>query len=170
MSLQIEIMNGNKYALEKAYRLHFKKVFSVARKYAGNDAEVEDIVQEVFLKLWRNRANISTELSIEHQLFVITKGLVLNSLREKVNRQKLLLKFKVERENDAIQVEDFSKKRLTKINNTVSKLPKKQQIIFKMYRYEGLTYDEIATSLGISKNTVSSHLNSAMSFLKKECL
>ena len=82
----------------------------------------------------------------------------------------LLSKFKVEKENDAIQVDDLSLVRLIKINKSVSKLPKKQQIIFKMYRFDGLTYEEIATSLNISKNTVSSHLNSAMSFLKKDCL
>lgn len=170
MSLEVEIINGDKNALEKAYRLHFKKVYSVAKKYAGNVVDAEDVVQEVFIKLWKNRDKISVEISLEHQLFIISKNLVLNLLREKVNRQKLLSKFKVEKVNDAIQADDLSLDRLIKINKSVSKLPKKQQIIFKMYRFDGLTYDEIATSLNISKNTVSSHLNSAMSFLKKDCL
>jgi RNA polymerase sigma-70 factor (ECF subfamily) len=170
MSLQLEIINGNKIALEKAYRLHFRSVFSVAKKYAGNQLDIDDVVQEVFLKLWRNKKKVSIEISLEQQLFVITKNIVLNSLRERINQQKLLSKLLVEKENDLLKEEDFSKIRLKKIDKIVKKLPKKQRVIFTMYRYQGLTYDEIATSLDISKNTVSSHLNSAMSFLKKECL
>ncbi|WP_299671877.1 sigma-70 family RNA polymerase sigma factor [uncultured Polaribacter sp.] len=170
MSLELRIYNGDRGAFEIVYRLYFKKVFYVAKKYAPKEIDVDDVVQEVFLKLWRKRKNISTEISIEQQLFTITKNVVLNLLRARVSQQQLLLKLKVEKANDTIEEEDFSEIRLKKINSVVKKLPKKQQKIFRMYRDEGLTYNEIATALSISKNTVSSHLNSAMTFLKKECL
>jgi len=168
MPLQSQLINGNINALEKVYRMHFKKVYLLVQKYINDDFSVDDIVQEVFLKLWTNRNKISKELPIEQQLFTITKNIVFNHFRKKINERKLLSTYEninntlINDDND-----DEISKRLSQVKKLVKKLPKKQRKVFKMYRFEGLTYQEIATSLNISKNTVSNHLNTAMSFIKK---
>lgn len=167
MSLRFQLINGDINAFEDVYKLHFKKVYHVVRKYINNDSLIDDLTQEVFLKLWKNRKNISTELSIEHQLFAITKNLVFNHFRKKTNESKFLAQYKISNNHNISTDKEENNKRLQQIKCLVEKLPKKQQKVFKLYRFQGLTYDEIAQFLNISKNTVSSHLSTATDFIKK---
>ncbi|MCF6348366.1 MAG: sigma-70 family RNA polymerase sigma factor [Flavobacteriaceae bacterium] len=167
MSIQSKLIKGDISALEEVYRLHYKKVYHVIRKYINDDSLIDDITQEVFLRLWRNKDSISTQIPIEQQLFTLTKNLVFNHFRKKTNELKFLTQYKVNNNHNITNDEDDKNKQLKKINDLVDKLPKKQQEVFKMYRFQGLTYEEIAQILNVSKNTVSSHLSTAMSFIKK---
>ena len=166
MPIRTKLISGDINALEKLYRLHFKKVFAIARKYTQDDFEADDVTQEVFIKLWTNKERVSKELPIEQQLFTITKNVVFNHLRKRVYRQKLRSEYKPNNESSA-DIEQTKKEKVKKIKTLVERLPRQQQEVFKMYRYQGLTYEEIATSLNIYKNTVSSHLQAAISFIRK---
>lgn len=167
MSIQLKLINNDIDTLERVYRLHFKKVFNVVRKYVNDDSCIDDLTQDVFLKLWLNRNLISIDLPIEQQLFTITKNVVFNHFRKKVNEKKVFNEYQIMDSTFVNEEEDDKIKRLNQVKSLMKKLPKKQRKIFKMYRFEGLTYQEIATSLNISKNTVSNHLSTAMSFIKK---
>lgn len=163
-----QLKNGNKTALKKAYELYADKVYHVAFSYTHQSDTSKDIVQEVFIKLWKNRSKISAEHSLDHQLYVITRNMLHDHYRRSVLEEKVLANFK-----DLISVsesEDTSVQeiRLKKVHNWMSQLPKKQQKVFKMHRFQGLTYDEIASSLNISVNTVSSHITSSMRYLKDQ--
>lgn len=167
MSIQSQLINGDINVFEDVYRLYFKKVYHVVRKYINDDGLIDDFTQEVFLKLWKNKKNISTELSIEHQLFTITKNVVFNHFRKKANELKFLAHYRKDT-NYSILNDDEKNRRIQKIHDLVNKLPKKQKKVFKMYRFQGLTYEEIAQFLNISKNTVSSHLSTATNFIKNK--
>lgn len=77
-------------ALEEVYNKHFARVYSIAFKYVRDDYLASDLVHDVFIKLWKNREKLSEELTLDHQLFVITKGIVIDYLRKKVREEKLL--------------------------------------------------------------------------------
>ena len=163
-----QLKNGNKAALKKAYELYSEKVYHVAYSYTRQSDAAKDIVQDVFIKLWKNRSKISEVHSLDHQLFVITKNMLHDHYRRSVLEEKVLANFKdlisvAESEDNSVQ-----EQRLKKVQNWMSQLPKKQQKVFKMHRFQGLTYDEIATSLNISVNTVSAHITSSMRFLKDQ--
>ena len=167
MPLKSKLINGDINAFESVYRLHFQKVYSVVKKYIKNDTAVDDITQDVFLKLWLYRNKITKDLPIEQQLFTITKNIVFNHFRKKLNEKKLLSTYQILNTVENNNEDNHSSKQLKEIQLLIKKLPKKQRTVFKMYRFEGLTYQEIAISLNISKNTVSNHLNTAMNFIKK---
>jgi len=168
MNIQARLIQGERAALEKVYRLYFKKVFSICRRYSGEETLASDLAQEVFLKLWRNRENISPDLPMEQQLFVLSKNLVLDHLRKKLGEEKMLREYPLPPEDSLAGDEEEEKQRqLQKLTAAIRLLPEKQREVFEMSRFQGLTYDEIAAELGISRHTVSSHFSMAMKFLKK---
>jgi len=163
-----QLKKGDRNILKKIYQLYFKKIFSISLYYTHDKDLASDIVQEVFIKIWRNREHISETLPIEQQLFVITKNIIFDYYKRKVIEEKALLKYK---ELITLPVENYDEEikqsRIKRLHIWVSKLPKQQQVVFKMHKFEGLTYQEISDSLNISINTVSSHIASSMRFLKK---
>ena len=156
-------------ALEEVYNKHFARVYSIAFKYVRDDYLASDLVHDVFIKLWKNREKLSEELTLDHQLFVITKGIVIDYLRKKVREEKLLYDYQTTLEEPEEDTKnDLRNSRLRKMYSIIETMPKRQQVVFKMIRFEGFTYDEVAERLNISKNTVSNHFTAAMKFLRKK--
>ena len=89
-----QLKNGNKAALKKAYELYSEKVYHVAYSYTRQSDAAKDIVQDVFIKLWKNRSKISEVHSLDHQLFVITKNMLHDHFRRSVLEEKVLANFK----------------------------------------------------------------------------
>ena len=109
------------------------------------------------------------QLTLDHQLFVITKGIVIDYLRKKVREEKLLYDYQTTLEEPEEDTKnDLRNSRLRKMYSIIETMPKRQQVVFKMIRLEGFTYDEVAERLNISKNTVSNHFTAAMKFLRKK--
>lgn len=168
MSILKKLNKSDIKALEKVYRQHFGKVHNVVIKYINDKSLAEDITQDVFIRLWNNRAKIALELPIEQQLFTITKNLVINNLKKRANEYKHIKQYYYENSTISFKEDENEDiEQLKIINKLILELPKKQQKVLKMHRFQGLTYDEIANVLNISKNTVSSHLSAAMLYLKK---
>lgn len=155
-------------ALEEVYNKHFARVYSIAFKYVRDDYLASDLVHDVFIKLWKNREKLSEELTLDHQLFVITKGIVIDYLRKKVREEKLYDYQTTLEEPEEDTKNDLRNSRLRKMYSIIETMPKRQQVVFKMIRLEGFTYDEVAERLNISKNTVSNHFTAAMKFLRKK--
>lgn len=164
MLIQKQIIQGDSKALGKIYQIHFPKVFRVCMSYVKNETVAADLVQEVFLKLWRNREKISLEVPLEQQLFQITKNIVFDHLRKQALEAKLLMQY--DPSSITTEAADRKEKRLREIDALIKKLPQKQRQVLEMAKFHGLTYEEIAKELGISKYTVSNHFSAAMKFLR----
>ncbi|ETN96429.1 RNA polymerase sigma factor [Zhouia amylolytica] len=170
MSVQSKLIIGDIKTFERVYNKYFDQVYSVILRYTRDETFADDLLQEVFIKLWNNKAKVSEDLTIEHQIFVITKNVVLNHLKKSVREKRLIADYKVTLMSSFANHHTFSEERLNKLKNLIDSLPEKQQQVFKMHKLEGLSYEEIAQSLKISKNTVSSHLSAAVKSLKKNNL
>jgi RNA polymerase sigma-70 factor (ECF subfamily) len=167
MQLNEGLKNGSMSSFEKVYKLHFKKVYGISLKYLRDECIASDITQDVFLKLWRNRAKISMEHTLDQQLFVIAKGIIIDHFRKVASEEKLLCDFK---ESDVSETKDeqyANAEKLRKIYKTIEDLPQKRKEIFKMLKFQGLTYDEISEKLGISPNTVSNHITAAIKEIRE---
>lgn len=166
--LQARLKDGDRQALAKAYQLYYEKTYALAFRYTGSANISSDVVQDTFLKLWSNRSNISLELPLEQQVFVIAKNVLYDSFRKRVREEKLLESY-----NENIAVEDqrseeFRDKRISKIYSIIDKLPPRQKEIFELSRFQGLTYEEIGEKLNLSKHTVSSHISAALKTIKNQ--
>ena len=151
--LIILLKNGDEKAFTTLYRLYWSKVYNFSRLYLSSITEVEEVVQEVFVKVWE------------------TRNLIFNQFRKSFNENAYKLTvlsaamdyYDMEDELSAADLKEF-------IKRMVGELPPRQQEVFKMSRDEHLTYKEIATRLNISEKTVERHINEAIKFLKKNIM
>jgi len=165
-----KLKEGKIVILQQVYTLYFDKVYRFCYSYTKNRDLAMDISQEVFLKIWRNRQNIAEDIPLEQQLFVISKNLIFDYFRRKVKEQEVLLSYKQALTIESTDDSEVKEIRLKKIYSCIDQLPKKQQKVIKMHRFQGLTYEEISEILNISVNTVSAHISSGMRFIKKNVI
>lgn len=165
--LRALLKDGDRSAFAEVYRNFSDRVYFLAFKYTGSQSFSKDVVQEVFLKLWRNRSMISLELSIEQQLFVLTKNIFLDATRKKIREEKLnkVFHYSAQR-NLSDEGGNSDSEKIERIKQALKDLPSRQRQILEMAKFDGLTYEEIASKLGISTNTVSSHVTDGLKKLR----
>lgn len=162
------IKNGDKEAFTFLYQRYWSKVYNFTNLYILSPDASEEIVQEVFIKLWENREDIDEHKNFDGYLFIITRNLIFNHSRQDFNRlfyQATMLKaveesYSVEEELETADLREY-------IHSLIDMLPPRQQEVFRMSREDQLTYNEIAQKLQISEKTVERHMTEALKFLRK---
>jgi RNA polymerase sigma-70 factor (family 1) len=159
---------------ESAFREIFAQfshqVYSFSLTLSRDRITAEEMVQEVFLKIWVNRASLATIENFPSYLFIMTKNLVLNALKRKSLEEKAKAIFLREAEKinldteERVIVNDYERI----LNETISHLPPQQRLIYSMCHQEGLQYDEVAQKLKISRFTVKTHMHQALKTIKAQ--
>jgi len=164
------LKTGNASALKGLYSLYAEKVYYFSFRYLRNSADSEEIVQEAFLKIWVHRNEIDESQSFNNYLFTITRNIIFNQYRKKINESAYIeylkplindLDSSTEDTIDSNDLSDF-------LYQQIDKLPPQRKLIFKKSRVEGLTYPQIAAELNISEKTVESQIRLALQTLRKE--
>ena len=164
-----KLLKGDVKAFDEIFQLYNKKIYSFSLRHLKNKEEAEGVVQEVFMKLWKNRAKLKVKADFQAYLFTITFNIIKNRFRKLDREQRhleayaLTLKTKEHLSNAEAEY-DHLKGMLDKF---VEQLPPRQKEILLLNKEGGLTVEEIAQKLNISKRTVENHLFRAKSFLKK---
>jgi len=161
----------DKSAFNTIYQTYSKRILSFAYAYIKIQSDAEEIVQDVFLKVWENREKIDEYLSFESYLFTITYNTTISLLRKKVTEKQYIAYLKSIQNtspgNNTIPEIEFTELK-EKAHQIIEKLPPRQKQVFNLNREEGLTYTEIATLLNISPNTVESHMERALKTIRKK--
>lgn len=165
-----KLKDGDSFAFEVLFYKYRNKVKGFAVKLVPAQIDPEEVVQEVFVKLWLKKDTINPEKDFQSYLFSIAKHLVLDYLKSAVNRK---LYFVGEHLQQDLLVEDGFETPLTedmeeKLQKLIDEIPERRRAIFRMSRFEGLSYKQIAERLNISENTVDSQIRNALAFLRKE--
>ena len=163
------IQNGDMVAFYNLYERYSKKLYFFVLRYIKLEADAEEIVQEVFIKIWENRNKIDVYSSFESYLFTIAYNTTISLFRKRITEKKYL-----EHLNSLQQLESSSEItdeiHFNELNNKVQtllhKLTPRQQEIFQLSREEGLPNEIIARKLNISINTVKKHITNVLAFLK----
>ena len=159
---------GEETAFRAIFDLYFRKLYNFSFRFLKSREQAEEIVHDALLNLWLNREKLNPDLSVLPYLYTITRRLSLNALRDVATSQKAIDQLWIKMEKlsneteEAVLLSDL--KQFTE--QSLANLPHQQQLVFRMSRYEGLNYDEIAAKLGISRNTVKNHLVAALKSLK----
>ena len=164
----VELKNDSQDAFEKLYYKYNKKLYYFALTYLDDHAEAEEVVQSVFVRLWENRSTLNETLSVKSFVYKSTVNACYNFLKKKVIRNKY---FESELESineneDRTYDEIFYKDLKHQIDTIVSSLPPRQQHIFYLSRFEGLSHLEIATRLNLSVRTVENQIYRALCLIK----
>nr|WP_183559998.1 RNA polymerase sigma-70 factor [Mucilaginibacter sp. SP1R1] len=166
----VRLKNDDQAAFHQLYNIYSKRLYNFIFRFLKNKELSEEVVQESFLSLWVNRAKLNESYPVGPYLFTISRRLTLNALRQstisKAGQEKLWesLTYLHNDTEEAILLNNLQEFAETAFKN----LPKQQQLVFRLSREEGLTYDEIADRLQISRNTVKNHLIAALKNLRTQ--
>lgn len=163
-----QLNNGDEQAFRIIYNKMYAKVYRFAYALTKRRDQSEEVVQETFLRLWLHRADVDATRSLDAFLFTIARRLVIDMMRNATSTAALRdsLWSTMQKENHATEETILENNLVALVDEAVAQLPAQQQLIFKLSRDQGLTHEEIAIKLGISKNTVKNHLVSALKTLK----
>lgn len=167
-NILIELSNDQESSLEELYNYYYPRLYEFSRSFLKQEEDIDDILQEVFIRIWRNRKKIKDPATFNSYIFTITRNLLLNKLRSRLNNDKLKdeirrLSIAKEFENlDLVQYQDLK----NRVEEIIKQLPERQKEIFVLSRTEGLSHKEIASKLQITTKTVEYHISLAIKFLK----
>jgi RNA polymerase sigma-70 factor (family 1) len=152
-------------AFTQLLRYFWNKVYTQSLVYLKSASTAQEITQDVFLKLWRARASLVQVNNLSSYLFIITRNEIITSLRRKGRVQEAPSDM-LEENNWIPDRQLHYKESYRMLLDGIEALPPTRKQVFTMSRLEGLSYDEIAGKLGISRNTVKDHIVKSLLFLR----
>lgn len=162
--------NGDMHAFDTIYAVFNQKLQKFIFTLIKTEPDTEDIVQEVFVKVWENREKLKNHASFDSYLFTIAYNTTISLLRKRVKETQYVEYVKsVQVEFDEIDlIESFSRDSIDEILNLlIEKMPPRQREVFKLKHFGDHSYKEIADYLNISVNTVENHIVKAHKYLKE---
>lgn len=161
------IRTGSETAFRSFYEQTHKRLYRFVFKHTQDRFLTEEIVQVAYVKLWEKRLDIEpTMATFKSYLFTIARNLVIKEYHRKIAEQEAYFLYKELQDPHQAPRED-TQSLLKKIQQNVALLPKRQQQVFKLVKFEGLTYREVASELSISESTVEKHIINALQTLRK---
>lgn len=158
-------------AFDIIYKKYSRRLYGFVFRYIKQEADTEEIVQEVFVKIWQSRDNINIYSSFESFLFTIAHNATVNLLKKRATEQKYVEHVKsLQHVDETYELTDeiHYKELMYKFHRLLNELSPRQKEIFQLSREEGLSHKDIAEKLGISVQTVKNHLVTTLSFLKSK--
>ncbi len=165
------IRTGDESAFRALFESYSESLLDFAFGFIRDVQVCEDIVQEVFVRIWQTRLNLNPKLSLKAYLYKSVRNRALKYLRhERVERkaEDYLRSFyyaTTDPEDDMYHAE-----MTVLLERTIRQLPERCRTIFLMSRFDGLSYQEIADILDISINTVKTQMGRAFASLRKNLL
>lgn len=162
------IKKGENYAFEQLYYKYVDKVFYFCLRYLKSREDAEGLTQEIFIKLWEIRSSLNPELSLNSYIFTIAKNTIFNKNRKKINEKayKEYLRNHLDNVYDKTENDVMLNEVRSWINKAVDELPPQRKHIFKLSRFEGLSYKEISSYLNLSERTVETHIRLALKTIR----
>jgi RNA polymerase sigma-70 factor, ECF subfamily len=161
---------GDQTAFELLFRFYYPGLVTYASQIILDPEDAEEIVQDFFVRLWVDRQNLKNSLSIKNYLFTSVKNRSLNFLKKMQISEKVRKELSYLIENDPLYDQDvfITSELQKKIKDSFDKLPPRTHEIFSLSRHIGLTNDEIATKLNLSKRTVETQISNALKIFREE--
>ncbi|MCG6189706.1 RNA polymerase sigma factor [Maribellus maritimus] len=165
------LKNGDMSAFDIIYKKYSRRLYGFVFRYVKQEADTEEIVQEVFVKIWKSREKLNIYSSFESFLFTIAHNATVNLLKKRATEQKYVEHIKsLQCIDEAYEFTDeiHYKELKQKFQDLLNELSPRQKEIFQLSREEELSHKEIAEKLGISVHTVKNHLVTTLSFLRSK--
>jgi RNA polymerase sigma-70 factor, ECF subfamily len=160
------VQRGDEHAMASLFDRYSKVVYSVALRVLRDPASAEDVLQEVFMQIWRNPAGfVATRGSLGGWLAVVSRNRSIDALRRKrpsesVEEMSLASNYNLANEAERNSLMEMARK-------VIVLLPVEQRKTLEMAFFDGLTHSEIAEMTGDPLGTVKTRIRSALSSLRK---
>src|SRR5882757_6445537 len=157
------LARGSEYAFAIIFDRYRRRVYKTALVFLKSSEAAEEVVQEVFLRLWQKRKDLPDINYLNSFIRTIAYNLMVDQFRKKILEKdyKKQLGFEQAMVDDTDhRVRDDESVRL--LQAAIATLPQRQRQVYELARLKGLSQEEIATTLSISKNTVKVHMTAAL--------
>lgn len=160
---------GDSSAFDALFVKYEGRLYGFCLKLLRSPEEAEEIVQEVFLRIWENRATLDEQLLFNAYLIRMAKNLIFNKLKRRVTQHAYEHYHRHHRQVASFSTEeDVNYSLLTELTGQViDQFPPRRKQIFHLSRSQGKTNQQIAEQLNISVSTVENHLNVALKLLRQ---
>jgi RNA polymerase sigma-70 factor (ECF subfamily) len=169
------IQSGNHKVFEQVFKQHYPLLCYEARAYSRNNDVVEEIVCDVFTRLWTNRESIQIKTSLRDYLVKSVHNSCIDYYRHQKVRNRLKSEIE-EHQRIYSTLADLGEDPLEyivtreleeKIDRAIEELPEQYKRAFKLSRFSDLTYEEIAIEMGLSVNSVKTNIKNALAALRR---
>ncbi len=176
---KLELKKGNPKAYREVFRFLYPRLKAYCNLFIGNESEVEDIIQEVFITLWEKRRSIKTEKSVEAWIFVMLRNRCLNHLKKnrleqedfEVNNLKIKdLQYLYQLDFMNKEEKSLEEKLIDSLKFAIDGLPLKMRKVLVECKIKGRQQKVVAEEMGISLKMVEKHIAAAKKHLRKKLL
>ena len=161
---------GNEAAFGALFVQWQHKLFGFILSITKNGALAEDIVQEVFLKIWLQREKLEDVSNFSGYLFTVAQRYAIDQLR-RTNRESALLNFLkpiVDQPSPSAETDLLRKELAGELHAAIEGLPGRQKEVYYLHQQQGMKHEEIAEMLGLSVSTVQNHMFRALENLREK--
>jgi len=166
--LIIRVVQGDEIAFGQLFRQYKNKLYSFIFHLSGSATIAEDVLQDVFLKIWRDRDKLTGIDNFNAYLYRMAQNTAINVLRRQ-SREALLLNEVQRLVPEGIQGDELlaAKEVRIALQQAINNLPPQQQKVYKLGKEQGLSYEQIAAALAISTSTVRNHMVQALKAIRE---
>jgi RNA polymerase sigma-70 factor (ECF subfamily) len=167
--LFLKFREGDERAFQSLFRKYYAALCHFARQFLNDSELAEEVVQDMFVKIWEKRISLNIESSVKHYLFRSVRNQCLNQIQHEKIKKQYASKVLESASQDIDPSHFFLEIDLIqRIEKSIDALPPKRREIFRLSREQGLKYKEIADTLNISIKTVEAQMGLALKHLRHE--
>ena len=164
--LLLQVAEGNETAFRTLFDRHRDTIYSIAWRLTKENSAAEDVVQEVFIKLWVHKEKLPEINSLSAYINTLTRNHIFTQMRklatEEAYLRELIATEKLSATPDAVLYNELKKV----LGEAVAQLSPQQKKVYQLGKMEGKKYEEIADLLHISRETVKNHMSDALKSIK----
>ena len=166
--LLMQLREGNAQALDYFYHQYSLRIYRKLLKMVKVETIAEELVQDVFVRIWDKRHQIDPDRSFRSYLFTIAQNLVYDLYRKVAREERLQEVIKEASSEIYMHVEEgvFLKETSEILNKAINNLPSQQKLVFTLCKLEGKSYEDASATLGISTSTINNHIVKATKSIK----
>ncbi len=168
-ALLMRVAQGDEEAFGALFHQYRHKILYFAWKFLRSDSRAQDVVQDIFLKVWQSREQLGDIKNFKAWLTTITRNYIYNALRRLAVEESFITRMsaRAEPQEENTVLNDLAFKELQyALQKAVSNLTPQQKKIFELSRVEGLKHEQIAEKLEISRDTVKKHMTDALRHIR----
>lgn len=163
-----QIATGNELAFKLLFEAYRGRVFTFVVNFIHSAADAEEIVQDTFLSLWQNRDGLVKVTHPRNYIYTVVRNKTLRYLSNTARDEKML---KIVWANMQVEVNPTEEALLLResralIDKALSMLPEQKQKIFRMCREEGMSHEDIAVEMGLSRSRIKNIMVEVLRFIK----
>lgn len=168
----MQLRQGHEPAFNALYQAYSKPLYMRMLRLVKNKTVADELLQEVFIRLWNSREQVNLEKSFQSYLFTIAQHIIYNYFRKAASDNRLMETLQLRHPGHYLNIDQFlENKETTKLlYGAIERLTPQRKLVFCLCKLEGKSYEEVSQLMNISVATVNSHMTQALAFLKADLL